>query len=184
MAGYQRCISLALVCLWLCHHSLAVPLNSEPCKPNNNAYNAHDAFLMKHVPAATPRTLGVTEGKKNLKKKVNFKRSFLNHNDLEEVLQVCSDEGGLRYTTNQKPGKKTKMTNLCISTKPFNYVTVHYNQSNENPYTIVDEHKHLILACDKVGNQCLPVHFEPNDDKKTVTGPLCLGLVEFTYAKR
>ncbi|CAL8299378.1 unnamed protein product [Lota lota] len=127
MAGYQRCISLALVCLWLCHHSLA--FNSEPCKPNNNAYDAYNAFLMKHVPAATPRTCAATKG-------------------------------GRRYTTNGI----LDQTNLCISKKRFNYFTVRYDKSNNEPVTIEYEKKHLILGCDIVGDKCLPVHFEPNDD--------------------
>ncbi len=51
--------------------------------------------------------------------------------------------------------------NLCISKKPFKFFTVKINNKKQVKSVKVQK-QHVILGCDKIKNQCLPIHFEAN----------------------
>ncbi|KAJ3581254.1 hypothetical protein NHX12_002107 [Muraenolepis orangiensis] len=152
MAGCQGLISLALLCLWLCHGSLAK--NDLPCKPSkwNNAYST---FIKRHVHSQTPKSLDQNQWEKYIRQFGCDRptQSFLDSSDLERVKAVCSDQGGRQYKEN-----------LCISSRPFSFVTVRSQSGTCGIRSVHRETKHLILACELLENQCLPVHFEGNRD--------------------
>ncbi|CAL8247265.1 unnamed protein product [Lota lota] len=150
MTGYQGFVSLALLCLWLCHHSLAK--NDAPCQLSKWK-NGFNTFLKRHVRPGTPTGLDQNVWGKYIS---NFgcdrpTQSFLDPRDLERVKAVCSDQGGQQYKES-----------LCISRQPFAFVTVRSVPDTCDIRSVTREHKHLILACEALGSQCLPVHFEAN----------------------
>ncbi|XP_059899442.1 uncharacterized protein LOC132451141 [Gadus macrocephalus] len=160
MAGYQRCISLALVGLLLCHNFLA---ESTACTSREKGF-AHCIFLCRHFPHGAPQTANLKKWKDFLGDPDPNRRiqSFLKPSDLGRVNAVCTDEGGRQCTQPANPNDKRQ--NLCISRQPFKYLTVVSDYAGY-PYMVTEENKHLILACDKVDNICLPTHFEPNRDR-------------------
>lgn len=50
---------------------------------------------------------------------------------------------------------------LCISKKPFKFFTVKINNRKQVKKVKV-ENQHVILGCNKIKNECRPVHFEAN----------------------
>ena len=150
MAGYQRCVSLALVCLLLCHDSLAA--KSTACAKYQLKESSHAEFNKYHLcdPSNFPKWWKSVENR-------GPKQSCINSIWMQKVYDVCNSKGGLQYT-----GPKGSPTNLCISKKKFSFFTLNRNNMmGEALYDIEKEFQHLILACDKVGNKCLPTHFEP-----------------------
>ena len=150
MFGYQGLHPLALLGLWLCHLSLAT--NNTPCQPSvwNNAYNI---FLRRHVPSRMPSGVNQNDWQWFIDS-LGWDRptqSFLNHSDLQRVMEVCSDQGGQRLEGN-----------LCISLQPFSFITVRSEPNTGRICSITWETQHLILGCDRLENHCLPVHFEGN----------------------
>ncbi|CAL8239221.1 unnamed protein product [Gadus morhua 'NCC'] len=159
MAGYQRCISLALVCLLLCHDSLQVEqFKSTACTNEPRKDGADQTFIKTHVRTGTPTTLTDGGWGKFLEKgqEGNHKiHSFLT-STMDEVNAVCSRSGGKQY---QSKYPSNPSTNLCISNDDFKFFTVTW--VNKVP-TIKEETKRLILACDQFVEKCLPTHFEPH----------------------
>ncbi|CAL8365758.1 unnamed protein product [Arctogadus glacialis] len=158
MAGYQRCISLALACLSLCHNSLA---ESTACTSRANNF-AHCIFLCRHFPDRAPNTTDLQEWKQFLGAPDPNRRiqSFLKPSELGRVKAVCTDEGGQQYIDNRWS------TNLCISRTPFDFLTVSTTQDSKTYRIRRERKKHLILACENVDNICLPTHFQPNWENK------------------
>ena len=172
MAGYQRCISLALLCLLLYHDSLAVSSKKQKTqwKPTEVAYKstactslnsekAHETFLKRHVSDENaPNTTDLDEWYKYLKARdmIRPTQSFLKLSEKDKVIKVCSNQGGWQYRNKKPTGDKPPRANLCISKDKFKFFTVRLS--------VKEEEKNLILACDLVGNNklCRPVHFEPN----------------------
>ncbi|KAG7264130.1 hypothetical protein CRUP_003328 [Coryphaenoides rupestris] len=154
MTGGQGLIPLALLCLWLCHDALA--WNRLPCQ-RARKNNGFDKFKKHHIRQDTPKGLDQNQWMAYILK-LGWNRhtqSFLNYSELEQVKAVCSAQGGRRFRGN-----------LCISMKPFTFTTVcsdvDVNTNTCVIHSIKRETKHLILACDRLDNQCLPVHFEGN----------------------
>ena len=150
MTGYQGLLPLALLGLWLCHLSLAK--NDAPCK-SGKWNNAYDTFLHRHVPPDTPRGLDQNAWQRYITSQGCSRptQSFLDPRDLERVKAVCSDGGGRRLKEN-----------LCISRERFSFVTVRSEINTCGIRGVTQESKHLVLACEVLQNQCLPVHFESN----------------------
>ncbi|KAK0134345.1 hypothetical protein N1851_030106 [Merluccius polli] len=150
MAGCRGLVSLALLCLWLCHNSLAK--NDLPCQPSkwNNAF---DTFQKRHVPSGAPHSMDQNVWEDYIRKHGCNRptQSFLDPSDLERVKAVCSSQGGKRHKEN-----------LCISSQPFTFFTVRSDIGTCGIRNVRKETKHLILACELLDNQCLPVHFEGN----------------------
>lgn len=155
MATYRAFFSLA-VCVLLGQQTCAK--NDAPCEPStwNNGYKT---FLRRHVPSGSPRSLDHNEWEKFIRSIGGCSRptqSFLNPDDLDEVKAVCTSGGGKVYKEN-----------LCISQQPFTFVTVRSDPGTCGIKRVNRETKHLILACEVLENQCLPIHFEGNPtDKK------------------
>ena len=149
MAGYQRCSSLALLCLLLCHNSMAAtPFRSTACAEKSRSTGSFENFKWGHFLEHNDPTWHLLSE--------NSIKSFLNFNELDKVKDVCKNKGGQLF---QPTGSKRKSTNLCISREKFNFVTV-----ISNPWRIRAEFKHLIVACDLVDGECLPTHFEANKE--------------------
>ncbi|XP_056157748.1 uncharacterized protein LOC130132467 [Lampris incognitus] len=151
MAGLKTLLPL-VVCLSLGQRSLAK--NEEPCQPSkwNNAFST---FIRRHVRADMPSSLNKEDWEKYIRQIGGCEnrptQSFLHQRDLERVKAVCSSHGG-----------KTFKENLCISQEAFSFVTVRSEPGTCGLKSVHADNKHLILACEALENQCLPVHFEGN----------------------
>uniref|UniRef100_A0A3Q3EJ02 Ribonuclease A-domain domain-containing protein n=1 Tax=Kryptolebias marmoratus TaxID=37003 RepID=A0A3Q3EJ02_KRYMA len=109
---------------------------------------------IRHLPAGTPNSLNHDEWHKYIVGQRSCDRptqSFLHPDDLERVKAVCSNRGG-----------KVLKDNLCISRQQFTFVTVRSDKGTCGVRTVTKETKHLILACEQLENQCVPVHFKGN----------------------
>lgn len=142
-----------LVCVLLGQQTCAK--NEAPCQLSkwNSGYKT---FIKRHIRDGTPVTMDQNEWEKYIRNNGGCDRptqSFLQPTDLERVKAVCSTKGG-----------KTYKENLCISKEPFKFVTVRSQPGTCGIRSITSETKHLILACEVLENQCLPVHFEGNPD--------------------
>lgn len=127
--------------------------NEAPCQLSKWKYGYRN-FLKRHVRDGTPRSTDQNEWEKYIRNNGGCDRttqSFLVPDDLERVKAVCSNRGGKVYKEN-----------LCISQEPFTFVTVRSEPGTCGIRSITPEKKHLILACEVLDNQCLPVHFEGN----------------------
>ncbi|KAK5862241.1 hypothetical protein PBY51_017656 [Eleginops maclovinus] len=141
------------VFLLLVHQSFAK--NDAPCLLSN-WNNAFNTFMKRHIRSGTPTTLDQNQWMNYIRNNGGCSRptqSFLHPNDLDKVKAVCTPKGGAVYKDN-----------LCISWQPFTFITVRSEQGTCGIKSIREETKHLILGCDKLSNQCLPVHFEGNPD--------------------
>lgn len=150
MASLRVCVTL-VVCLLLGQQACAI--NDAPCQlsKRNNGFRT---FLKRHIRDGTPQSLDQNEWAKYIRYNGGCDRptqSFLDPDDLERVKDVCSSTGG-----------KAFKDNLCISQEPFKFVTVRSERGTCGIRSITPETKHLILACEVLENQCLPVHFEGN----------------------
>ncbi|XP_077455901.1 angiogenin-2-like [Stigmatopora argus] len=141
--------------------------NDAPCQRSkwNNGYNT---FIKRHVRSGLPASLDSSEWRNYIKNNGGCDRptqSFLDPKDLDRIRAVCSNRGG-----------KTYKDNLCISQEPFSFVTVRSDHGTCGIKNIVRESKHLILACEVLENQCLPVHFEgnPKDARPSNNAKGCL----------
>lgn len=150
MAAPRALLSLT-VCLLLGHQTFAK--NDAPCQLSKRR-SGYQTFLQRHLPPGTPSSLDRSDWGKYLKTSGACKRptqSFLHPQDQDRVISVCSNRGGRVYKDN-----------LCISKEPFKFVTVRSEPDTCGIRSIQEESKHLILACEVLDNQCLPVHFEGN----------------------
>ncbi|MEQ2235977.1 hypothetical protein ILYODFUR_007775 [Ilyodon furcidens] len=150
MAAYTVFLSIAACLLFAQSTSVR---NDAPCQPSkwNNGYRT---FIRRHLPPGTPTSLDQNQWEKFIKSLGGCDRptqSFLHPDELEKVQSVCTSRGG-----------KMLKENLCISKQPFTFVTVRSTQGTCGIRSINKETKHLILACEVLENQCVPVHFEGN----------------------
>lgn len=159
-----RAVLTMTVCLLLGHQTFA--RNEAPCQPSkwNNGFRT---FLKRHIREGMPKSQDQNEWEKYIKNSGGCDRptqSFLSPEDLYRVKSVCSSKGG-----------KTLKENLCISQETFTFVTVRSEIGTCGIKSITQETKHLILACEVLDNQCLPVHFEgnPNDIRPNNNAKAC-----------
>ncbi|XP_054478081.1 uncharacterized protein LOC129109954 [Anoplopoma fimbria] len=150
MAALKAFLPLA-VCLLMCHLTLAI--NDAPCQRSkwNNGFNT---FVSRHIRPGTPNNLDQNAWETYIKNNGGCSRptqSFLSPSYLDRVKAVCTNKGGVIHKDN-----------LCISREPFDFVTVRSEQGTCGIRSIQRETKYLILACEEIANQCLPVHFEGN----------------------
>ncbi|XP_034030606.1 uncharacterized protein LOC117514320 [Thalassophryne amazonica] len=150
MIGFRTLPHLT-ICILLVY--LTAAKNDAPCQ-RTKWNNAFSTFLKRHIPSGTPESLDHNEWEKYIRQNLGCNRptqSFLQPKDMDRVRAVCTSGGGKVYKDN-----------LCISTTPFTFVTVRSESGTCGIRNIREEKKHLILACEKLENQCLPVHFEGN----------------------
>ncbi|KAL6118285.1 uncharacterized protein ACO6RY_03115 [Pungitius sinensis] len=161
---------------------------NQPCK-SPRYHQAYDDFVRKHIlhPENVP---GLDEDfdradkaswqkyidKKKLCDKKSTKirtvQSFLEKEHQEEVVAIC--RGGGTRVISIKPTPKEDRNNYCISNEEIN---VHILEINKNCKVTqaAKERKRVIVACDLVGAQCRPVHFQwyktqSSSDKKCSGG--------------
>lgn len=150
MAALRAFLTLA-VCLLLGHQAFA--LNDAPCQLSTRN-KGYDTFVKRHIRSGTPTSLNQNDWEKYIRNNGGCNRptqSFLHPKDLDKVEAVCTKNGGKVYKEN-----------LCISQQLFTFVTVRSEPGTCGIRSVKEETKHLILACEMLGNQCLPVHFEGN----------------------
>uniref|UniRef100_W5LZL3 Uncharacterized protein n=1 Tax=Lepisosteus oculatus TaxID=7918 RepID=W5LZL3_LEPOC len=135
--------------------------NSSPCKSttNNNGYND---FRKKHFPQGFPRQTDKETWKAFLEKSGLCGRtkiqSFIDASSEYKLKKICR-RGGKRYRDN-----------LCISTSDFRLFEVESMKDNNGKCLVKAvkiDNKHIILACDKIGNECVPVHYQANPNDET-----------------
>uniref|UniRef100_A0A8C7YNH1 Si:dkey-237j11.3 n=1 Tax=Oryzias sinensis TaxID=183150 RepID=A0A8C7YNH1_9TELE len=150
------------VCLFLliavCLGQQTPSHNSAPCQRSNNN-NGYNRFLRHHIPPNSPATRDRIVWERFIWRRRLCHRpiqSFLHPDDKNRVKAVCTARGGKVY-----------WRNLCISRRRFTFYTVRYRLGTCRVQHVKREEKHLILACDKLDNRCLPVHFERNRDNET-----------------
>ncbi|XP_055358855.1 uncharacterized protein LOC114843753 [Betta splendens] len=144
-------------CIWLLLSRRSSAKNDAPCQLSkwNNGY---DTFVKRHLPSGTPGSLDQNDWERFIRNKGCNRptQSFLRTSDLERVRDVCTSRGGKVYKGN-----------LCISRRPFTFVTVRSEVGTCGIKSVREETKHLILACELLSgqqDQCLPVHFEGNPE--------------------
>ncbi|KAL7875286.1 hypothetical protein SRHO_G00062560 [Serrasalmus rhombeus] len=159
-------ITVALwVCTTLASKSLALEYNPYPCMPSQNP-NAYNSFLRKHVRSDAPKTLDQNEWQAFIQQIGTCDRpvqSFLPYSDKQRVDNVCSTSG-----------VKKNDGNMCISKQEFGFITVKVD-NNCKVKSVIKETKYIILGCDEVHGDCLPVHFEANKNnaKPNLKNPDC-----------
>ncbi|XP_053287959.1 uncharacterized protein LOC128449027 [Pleuronectes platessa] len=154
MAALRVFLPLA-ICLLLGHQTFAQ--NDAPCQKSkrNNEFNT---FEERHISDELPSADDLNKWKEYIKNKGNCKRpiqSFLLRKDLDKVKAVCRDAG-----------KKMYNNNLCISNQPFTFFTVTSEIGTCNIWSVSKENKSLILGCNTLADECLPVHFERNPQNR------------------
>lgn len=153
MADLRSFLTLS-ICLLVAHQTSAK--NEAPCQ-RSKWNNGYDTFIKRHVPTGIPSSLDQNEWKNYISNKGCNRptQSFLRAADLDRVRAVCTSRGGKVYKEN-----------LCISQQPFTFVTVRSEVGTCGIKSIREETKHLILACEVLNNQCVPVHFEGNPENQ------------------
>ncbi|KAI5628645.1 hypothetical protein C0J50_12784 [Silurus asotus] len=123
--------------------------------------DAYNEFLYKHVNSDAPQSLDQKQWQAFITKTNTCDRpvqSFIPYDQKQPVDEICSPSGGKTFS-NQR--------DLCVSKQEFNFTTV-YMGKNCTVKRVISENKYLLLACNEIQDQCLPVHFEPN---KNNSGP-------------
>lgn len=125
---------------------------SKPCT-NIGKKDGYDNFCRHHLRKDTPDNLDKKIWQKFITKIDTWnrtKQSFLPFNESKSVLAVCSS-GGRIYKGN-----------LCISKNKLFFFTAEINSKIKKVKRVTLQNQHVILACSKIKNKCLPVHFEKN----------------------
>ncbi|KAG8009708.1 hypothetical protein GBF38_004879 [Nibea albiflora] len=149
-----RVFFILAACVLLTHQTFA-PHNNAPCLPATEMCG-YDIFVCRHFYSDSPKPPDQNELERYIRRKGGCNRptqSFLQRKDQRRVKDVCTRKGGVIYKRN-----------LCLSRRPFTFVTVRIDTSTCSIRSVREETKHLILACDRLDNQCLPVHFEGNPE--------------------
>ncbi|XP_036452048.1 uncharacterized protein LOC118825510 [Colossoma macropomum] len=127
--------------------------NPHPCMKSKKKH-ACERFLFKHVNEDAPTTLDQNQWQNFIRNVIQTcdrpVQSFLPFAQKQQVLSVCSPSGG-----------KIQRGHLCVSKAEFSFTTVKVD-NNCIVTSVKPEKKHLILGCDKIKNQCCPVHFQSN----------------------
>lgn len=153
MAGRLGAFLALSACLLLAEQTSA--RNEAPCQ-RSKWKKGFDTFRQRHLPPGTPASLDQSQWKRYILNRTGCGRptqSFLKPEDLARVKEVCSERGGQRLKDN-----------LCISRQSFTFVTVRSEMGTCGIKSVREETKHLILACEVLGDDCLPVHFEGNPE--------------------
>uniref|UniRef100_A0A096LXC1 Uncharacterized protein n=1 Tax=Poecilia formosa TaxID=48698 RepID=A0A096LXC1_POEFO len=124
--------------------------NPSPCmrNPNNNAYSN---FVRNHILKEQFVPNSEDEWKTYLKKYKLCDRprqSFVDKGAENRYEEICNGSG-----RNQK-------INLCTSTSPLWLHDLIVNTNDCSVTDLYSRDRYVTVACDKVDNRCLPVHFE------------------------
>ncbi|XP_051576001.1 uncharacterized protein LOC127453577 [Myxocyprinus asiaticus] len=158
-------IAFLLLLVFVFSMSHSVDRNSVPCMPAKYN-NAHNVFLKRHIPEGVPNTWDQNAWEtflRNIHTCTRPTQSFFRASEKQRVDNVCTKAGG-----------KTLSGNLCISKDKFSFVTVRIDVTNGacGIRSMHNETKHIILACEEIGDFCQPVHFEGNPENTTPSNNL------------
>ena len=145
---------------------LELAVEKHPCEPNKNN-NAYSKFKEKHILKIDLDNTDTNQWKTYLEQNRLCGRAkvqtFFRNQDAENVAAICNGEGHVFKD------------NLCVSVKKFEvfHVTSHVN-NNQCSCTYVENETHnVVLACDVVDNQCVPVHYEPYKKQQPQNNIIC-----------
>lgn len=126
--------------------------NSKPCLSTayNNAYSIFKRIHINEIMSTnkTEWTGYITKMGLNCRALV---QSFFQKSDENAVKAICNG-GGHVYTNN-----------LCVSTQQFDVFHVRSGEDQNGNFVVVSVKRlrHVVVvACDTIANECLPVHFE------------------------
>jgi len=127
-----------------------------PCErsSNNNAYNQ---FRYKHILSYDFDTDSQDAWAKYLLEKGLCGRrpiqSFLRKNNVNSIINICNGKG-IR-----------DRDNLCTSKDKFTVYTVQSKEYGNQCRVFLEAiERYVVVACDVIDNQCLPVHYETQTD--------------------
>ncbi|CAJ1051851.1 hypothetical protein EXN66_Car013418 [Xyrichtys novacula] len=129
--------------------------NNKPCQKNKNN-NAAIMFDWKHI-LSKPFKRSSESAWKNYLEKKNLcnrpRQTFFEQTDEGLVRQICNGAG--------MPLDKSFYGNLCISNTNIRQYEVKVSTNGKCEVQRLKRlKKRVVVACDKVNNQCLPVHLE------------------------
>ncbi|XP_027893857.1 uncharacterized protein LOC114157195 [Xiphophorus couchianus] len=133
-----------------------IAYNPKPCMKNRNN-NAYNKFASKHVLKTVFNTSSHSEWKKYLEKYKLCDRpqqSFVDNGAENLYVEICNGFG-----------KRLRM-NLCTSTSPVWLHDLNVNRKGCRVTNLSSQYRYVTVACDKVDNQCLPVHFQDSQNNK------------------
>ncbi|CAI5671844.1 unnamed protein product [Oreochromis niloticus] len=142
---------------------------SSPCQ-DKSPKSHYKEFLSRHILQEEFDRNSLDAWKRYLKKEHLWCRttvqSFLNKSDLENVIRICSRDGRRLSKTDNYAG------NLCISnSEMLIYEVISTKSNNDCKITVGPTKRVVIVACNKVGNQCLPVHFQKYEHQRASNIP-------------
>ncbi|KAI2663076.1 Angiogenin [Labeo rohita] len=125
---------------------------AHPCQRsrNNNAYNQ---FKRRHIISREFNTSQESAWadyltRRNLCGRTHL-QSFLHKNNTNSIKRICNGRG-VRDTQN-----------LCISKRMFRvYIVKSTKRNGQCEVQLQTEYFYVIVACEVIGNRCLPVHYE------------------------
>uniref|UniRef100_A0A3Q0RRQ6 Uncharacterized protein n=1 Tax=Amphilophus citrinellus TaxID=61819 RepID=A0A3Q0RRQ6_AMPCI len=108
-----------------------------------------------HIHTVQPGTLSsIPTGIHNITSRVRS-RAEGKRNDVQDVNTICSNDGRRLTDTATYEG------NLCISNSNMLIYDVTFKRTNSGcDINVASDQRPVIVACNKVGNRCLPVHFQ------------------------
>ncbi|KAM7366463.1 hypothetical protein PAMP_015901 [Pampus punctatissimus] len=148
--------TLGLGCEGLVHHdhtmsnnSVKPSFNDKPCQKNNDN-NAYNKFTKKHIFQYGFNTASTYEWRmylKDLQLCNRSRQSFIRKEDEARVQKICNGSG------------RRVRGNLCVSDSPMMVYELNVKK-NCQVKLLGNGSKYVTVACDKIENGCLPVHYE------------------------
>lgn len=131
-----------------------VNANNPPCRTrsNNNAYNS---FSRKHIVRDRFDRRNFNDWERYIRNHGLINRplqSFFSSRDEKSVTDICNGAGQPLQISRYR-------ANLCISHRKLLVFHVKLNQNNRVTNVRIAK-QFVVLACDIVVNQCLPVHYQ------------------------
>ncbi|KAM7377085.1 hypothetical protein PAMA_013729 [Pampus argenteus] len=131
--------------------------NKRPCEETHKK-NAYNDFKEKHILKKEFNTALPEEWKTYLEEQKLCNRprqSFIRKEDEQKALQICQGSGW-----NVKD-------NLCVSDSSMKVYELEVEVENDCKVKLLDtkgtDNKYVTVACDKIENKCVPVHYETAD---------------------
>lgn len=130
---------------------------SSPCQDRSRE-SQYDDFVQRHILGERFDRNSRDAWERYLKEHHLWCRtsvqSFI-ENDVQDVNMICSNDGRRLTETVTYAG------NLCISNSNMLIYDVTFKKTNSGcDINVASNQRPVIVACNKVGNRCLPVHFQ------------------------
>ncbi|XP_014854881.1 PREDICTED: uncharacterized protein LOC106925224 [Poecilia mexicana] len=151
MEGKKMRVVLLIAVVCSCAAGDEDSFNKRPCQPNNDQ-NAYSKFEVKHILPKKFKTSSTPVWEKHIKSLKRCKvatQTFIERSKVNLVKKICNGDGWNRQG------------NLCTSNSKLPVYVVKVNISSCTVLNTPRKTEELVtVACDKVGNQCLPVHLQ------------------------